>query len=183
MRRVFIVHRWGGAPHDDWYPWLKSELESLGYQVHVPEMPDTESPQIDSWIRTLSDSVGILDENTYFVGHSIGGQTILRYLQSQSRACAGVLFVAGWFTLQGLESEDEESIARPWLETPIDFDRVRKLIPRSLAIFSDNDPYVALDNKEIFRSKLISQIAVEHEMGHFNQDNLNHIKEIIKFFK
>ena len=45
MKRVFIIHGWTGKPEGDWFPWLKQELETKGFQVQIPEMPDTEKPK------------------------------------------------------------------------------------------------------------------------------------------
>src|SRR3989344_1157111 len=86
MKRVFVIHRWSGGPEDDWRPWLKEELEAKGYEVVVPEMPETEHPQIGKWVAKIAEVVGMPDENTYFVGHSIGCQTIMRYLQTLPEA-------------------------------------------------------------------------------------------------
>lgn len=61
VKRVFIVHQWFGNPNSDWYPWAKLKLEQLGYQVHVPEMPDTDHPKIDAWISKLSEEVSKLE--------------------------------------------------------------------------------------------------------------------------
>lgn len=169
MKRVFIVHRWSGIPKGDWYPWLASQLEFKGYDVHVPVMPHPDEPTIDEWTMFLAHAVGTLDKDTYFIGHSIGCQTILRYLEAQKTECGGALFVAGWFTLQGLETDDEQRIAAPWLETPLDFDKIRKNLPHSTALFSDNDPFAPLSDKEIFRAKLNTQIIVEHDKGHFTE--------------
>jgi len=30
MKRVFIIHGWGGNPEEGWLPWLKKELEAKG---------------------------------------------------------------------------------------------------------------------------------------------------------
>jgi predicted alpha/beta hydrolase family esterase len=123
MKRVFIIHRWGATPKSDWYPWLKEQLEKDGYEVHVPAMPDTEIPVIEKWIGCLSDAVGTPDNETYFVGHSIGCQTILRYLDSHMfeplETVGGAVFVAGWFNLENLESDEEKNIAAPWIERPV----------------------------------------------------------------
>lgn len=167
MKRIFIVHGWGGSPNEVLHKWLKSELERGDYAIHVPTMPHTENPTIEEWVAHLSQQVGKLDAHTYFIGHSIGCQAILRYLETEKIACGGVVFIAGWFTLQGLETPEEERIAAPWLETPIDYDKVKKNLSQSVAIFSDNDPFVPLSDKEIFRAKLGSHIIVEHDKGHF----------------
>ena len=41
QKRVVIIHGWGGYPDEGWRPWLKHELETKGFLVLVPAMPDT----------------------------------------------------------------------------------------------------------------------------------------------
>jgi len=71
-KRVFIIHGWGGSPEGGCLPWLKSELEKNNFEVLAPQMPNTEEPKIEEWVSYLSEFVGEIDENTCFVGHSIG---------------------------------------------------------------------------------------------------------------
>ncbi len=162
--KVVIVHGWDGKPEMHWYPWLKSKLN---IETIIPEMPDTENPRIDAWVGKL-EKMG-LGEDTIFVGHSIGCQTILRYLVDKK--AKGVVLVAPWMKLNQkvLEEEGPESvaIAKPWIETPIDWD---KIDAKTVCIFSDNDHFVPLDNKNIFKEKLNAEIIVEHNMGHFIEE-------------
>ena len=74
------------------------------------------------WIDTLSSKVESLDEDTYFLGHSIGCQTIMRFLETKELTnIGGILFVAPWLDLLPKAIEDEESYntAYPWINTPI----------------------------------------------------------------
>lgn len=170
-RRVFIVHGWDGSPKSDFIPWLKKELEAKGFEVHSPAMPNPEEPKIETWVPILAQAVGIVDENTFFVGHSVACQTILRFLESlpENKKVGGAVFVAGFFNLTNLEDKETEEIARPWIETPIDFEKVKSVLNKSIAIFSDNDPFVSLNNKDQFANKLGSKIIIEHNMSHFNE--------------
>ena len=184
MERIFIVDRWEGSPEKDWYQWLANRLEKKAYQVHLLEMPHPEKPEIKEWVEHLSQAVGKLDEETHFIGHSIGCQTILRYLSTQKRKAGKVALVAGWATLQGLETKQEEEITLPWLTTPIDWDKAKYNLSEIIAIFSDNDPFVPLDNKDIFKAKLGAKIIVEHDRGHFTQDDgATELPIILNFFK
>lgn len=173
QKRVFIVHGWGGSPNQkDWIPWLKKELENKGYQVQTPYMPYPSNPKIQTWIPYLNQVVGDINKNTFFVGHSIGCQAIIRYLESlpSNKKAGGAVFVAGFFTLDNLETEEDRKIANPWLETPIDFEKVKLHSDKFIAIFSDNDPDVPLNNKEKFEKKLGAKTLVEHQKGHFSED-------------
>ena len=171
-KRVFIVHGWDGYPEEGWFPWLKKELEAKGFSVFVPQFPKPHEPQINNWVPELKAVVGAPDKQTYFVGHSMGCQTIVRYLESlpEGMKVGGVVFVAGFFKrLTGLEdNEMVRSIVKEWLMTPLDLHAVKSHMKKSVAIFSDNDPYVPIDNKEDFVLKLGSKIVIEHNQGHFS---------------
>jgi len=169
MKKVYIVHGWTGNPNEGWFPWLKSELESKGFEVHSPSMPNTDAPEINAWVNHLSKIVGTPNEETYFLGHSIGCQTIMRYLANLpgDSKVGGTVFVAGFFNLISEMDEEDKEIAKPWLETPIDTDKVKKICPKTIAIFSDNDPDVPLSDSELFKEKLGSKIKIEHNKGHF----------------
>lgn len=184
MKRVFIIHRWSGGPDDDWRPWLKVELEKLGFKVFVPEMPDTDTPVIEKWVKYLSDLVGIADEDTYFVGHSIGCQTILRYLENVNRPVGSAVFVAGWFDLKNLEDSDAKEIAEPWIKRPIDLGKVRKVLPKSTLIISDNDPYGCFEENKKKFAELDSKIIVLHNAGHITrEDGYSELPEVLEEFK
>ncbi len=172
MKRVIIVHGWGGHPGEGWFPWLKKELEKKGIEVLIPQLPDAEEPRIEKWVPALSGAVGIPDEETYFVGHSMGCQTIARYLETlpEGQKVGGAVFVAGFFKrLTGLEDEEQETW-KLWLASPVDLEKAKSHLPKSVAIFSDDDPFVPLENVDDFRDKLGSEIIIVPKAGHFNDE-------------
>ena len=171
-RRVFIIHGWDGTPQEGWFPWLKQQLEERGFQVYVPQMPEANKPRIQNWVPALAAVVGTADKDSYFIGHSMGAQTIARYLESlpDGVRVGGAVFVAGFFKrLTGLENDaDVQATDRHWLEAPIDLKKVAAHMRASVALFSDNDPYVPLDNQDDFRKEFHSLVIVLHHMGHFS---------------
>lgn len=171
---VVLIHGWGGKPSDGWFPWLKKELESASYAVWAPQMPHANHPRIDPWLRTIQTSVdGPLDQNI-FVGHSLGCQAIVRYLAqyNKNERAKGAVFVAGFFKrLTGLDdSKNTKDTFSHWLSTPVHLDAAADRLQRSIAVFSNNDPYVPLDNMVDFKESLKSEIRVEKQMGHFSGD-------------
>ena len=169
-KRVFIVHGWGGYQEEGWFPWLKRELETRGFQVFIPQLPDADKPRIEKWIPALVSAVGVADVDTYFVGHSMGCQAIARYVENLDQKIGGAVLVAGFFKrLTGLEDDaDVQETDRHWLTRPLDFEKVKAHLGKSIAIFSDNDPWVPLDNQDDFRDKLRSKIVIEHAKRHFS---------------
>jgi len=171
-KRAIIVHGWDNTPEDGWFPWLKTELEQHGFEVIVPQLPDAAVPRIEKWVPALAQAVGVADEQTYFIGHSMGCQAIARYLEGlpEGQKVGGAVFVAGFFKhLTGLNNNlDERRVNDHWFGTTLDLGKVRAHLPKSVAIFSDDDPWVPLDNQDDFRDTLGSEIIIQHGKGHFS---------------
>lgn len=175
MKKADIIHGWDGYPEEGCFPWLKKQLEANGFQVEVPEMPDTDNPKIDVWIPHLQKIIQNPDKDTYLIGHSIGTQTIMRYVETlpENTKLGGIVFLAGFIHLLDTAYEDEEDreIAKPWLETPINWEKIKQTTNNITAIFSDNDECVPLSDKDIFKEKLNAEIIIEHNKGHFSEDS------------
>lgn len=182
-KRVVIVHGWDGYPEEGWFPWLQNELEAKGFKVVVPTMPEPAAPDIGKWVSYLANIVGEVDENTYFIGHSIGCQAILRYLETiHGKKIGGAVFVAGWFILSDLETEEEKIIGKPWVETQMDFDKIKAITTNFVAIFSEDDPVVPFEeNKKLFEDKIGAKIIIDNNKGHFSaSDNINSLPSALQ---
>ena len=183
MNKIYLVHCWDGTKEDGWYPWLDKELTNENTTVYRFNMPNTENPKIEEWVPFLDSMVKDLDSNTYFVGHSIGCQTILRFLQSRDITnIGGILLVAPWLDLlpEAINEPESYETAKPWLTTPIDFEKVKKFTSNINCIFSDDDYFVSLSQKEVFERVLNAKTIVVSNKGHISQeDDVYELKEIL----
>ncbi len=174
-KRIFIVHGFGAIVDEGWLGWLRRELETQGFLVASLQMPNTNKPEIQVWVNYLKNAVGSLDENTFFIGHSIGCQAIARYLESLpvAETSGGAIFVSGFFKRLTIADFDDESkkVLREWLDAPINLIVVKRHLLKSIAIFSDDDPYVPIDNVEEFKYIIGSEIIIEHKQGHFSSSS------------
>ncbi len=164
MKRAIIVHCWGGSPEYCWYPSVKKELEGKGFQVEVPAMPDTDKPNLHTWLPKLKETVGRADKDTFLIGHSAGCITILRYLESlpDGEEIGGAVLVAGFLDDLGFAE------LKNFFETPIDFEKIKAKCKNFVAIMSDNDPYVPLDRAATLKEKLGAEVIIKHGMNHFS---------------
>jgi len=164
-KRVFIIHGWEGHPENGWKPWLKKELERENFSVNVPAMPDTNNPKMGNWIDHLSKIVGMPDKDCYFVGHSLGCIAILRYFESINDIIGGSVLVAGFSDNLGYKELNS------FFTEPIIWNNIRSKCKETIAIHSDDDPYVPLKYADIFEKKLGAKIIIEHNMKHFSGDD------------
>ena len=164
LKRVFIIHGYGATPDDNWFPWLKKELETKDFEVQVPQMPDADNPTLDKWLPHLQQIVGQCNENTYLVGHSLGTITVLRFLEAlpESEKAGGIVLVGGF----------SESLGFKPLETitqkPHHYEKVKRSANKIMAIHSTDDKSVPYRFAEIIRDKLSADLITLHGAGHIN---------------
>ena len=174
MKKIYLVHCWDGTSSDGWYPWLEEKTNDQNIKLIKFDMPNTANPKIEEWVDYLNSKVDLLNEETYFIGHSIGCQTILRYLETKEiTKIGGILFVAPWLDLlpEAIEDEDSYNTAQPWINTPIDFEKVKQFTNNISCIFSDNDYFVSIEQEKEFRNKLNSKTVIVNNKGHISQDD------------
>lgn len=170
-RPLFIVPRWAGRPDTDFYPWLEENLRESPRglaPVRTLDMPNPSTPTIEAWVGTLGAAVGPAPApSTILMGHSVGCQTVLRYLATlpPGHAIDGVLLVAGWWEVD----TPWESLI-PWLQTPVDLDRVRAAARRFVVLLSDNDPFTSdsVRNRQLWEERLGAEVVLAPGARHFN---------------
>lgn len=164
MKRIVLVHGWGGKPDSNWLPWLKSKMEEKGFTVAAPEMPNTDHPNLMAWIAKLSEIIGMPEENCYLVGHSLGCITILRYLASLNpgEKIGGAVLVAGFTENPGIKE-----IAN-FFERPLDYEKAKVHCGKFIALNSDNDKYVPVELGHLLQEKLGAELLIQH-LGHFQE--------------
>jgi uncharacterized protein len=177
--RAFIIHGYQSNPGEAWLPWLRAELEKRGCIVALPAMPTPDWPVISEWIAFIAELVGEPDNRTVMVGHSLGCQAVIRYLEtlgSAGKCVAKTVLVAGSFppALTAAEADAKTGgsrILRPWFTTPVDAAKVKKVAGKCTVIISDDDPYIDVSQAAAsFRLALDPKIIIETGKGHYNED-------------
>jgi len=166
MQRAFIIHGWEGNPDEGWMPWLRAELEKQGWKVESPLMPHRFRPKLNEWLETLSQLVGQPDEQTYFVGHSLGCYTILKYLENlpDETKVGGVVMVAGFAG----NLKRSFPILDEYYASGLDWAKVRAHCHNFTAIFSTRDDYVHVQSAAEFERELGAKIIENNEWKHFS---------------
>lgn len=168
MRNIFIIHGSYGHPGENWFPWLKSELEKLDHRVFVPAfpVPKTEATgdhKLDLWMKELDGYKEYIDKEVIFVAHSRGCLFTYRILEQQIPLYAAFL-VAPWITkyLAGGWTRDDLS-----QKDPFDWGKMRNGAKHIEVFQSTNDEIPVNEGKQVAQNLGAEFILVENA-GHFN---------------
>lgn len=167
MRRVIILHGWTGHSQENWFPWLKEQLEKKGFAVETPDFPDSYFPKLRQWLKTLKKTIGIPDKYLILIGHSLGAVTVLRYLETlpQKKKIKAAILVAGFVTPE-VKVDSKELI--DFLTSPWDWSKIRRRAKYFFVINSDNDPYIPLSEAHLLAKNLHQKLILLKNQGHFN---------------
>ena len=140
--------------------------------------------------KKIKEIVEPINNNDIFIGHSVGRQAILRYIEklNENEKIKKVILIAPWMHLDDNTIKEEGKkiikIAKPWMETPINFRKIKTHCDEFIAIFSNNDPYIPLSNTKIFKEKLNADILVLKNKGHFDSTSkIDKLPELLDFIK
>ena len=161
---IFIIHGAYGNPEENWFPWLKKELES--HTVFVPRFPTPEDQTLDNWMDVFKEYIDKIDGETIFVGHSLGPAFILSVLEKLNVQVKASFFVSGFTGLLGNPQFDE--INKTFVDKDFDWEKIKNNCKQFYLFHSDNDPYVPLEKGKELGEKVDSEIILIEGAGHFN---------------
>ncbi|NYZ78796.1 serine hydrolase family protein [Candidatus Micrarchaeota archaeon] len=166
MTDVFIIHGIGGSPSENWFPWLKDELEKLGCRVFAPRFPDSENPKLESWLAAFEKYKPQL-ENSIVVSHSLGVAFLLSMMEGPNRPVKAAFFVAGF--VSPLNNPEFDELTKTFVAKPFDWGKIRRNCRKFYVISSDNDPYVPLEQGRTIAKNLKIELTVLKNAGHMNE--------------
>jgi leucyl-tRNA synthetase len=107
-----LLHGYTGSPEVNFFPWLKKELERRGAKVYVPELPNSNDPNVYDQVAEVLKSVPF-DENTVLVGHSLGGVVAMKVLEQLKKPLRKTVLITS-FTQNRFLDEPFRAYAFDW---------------------------------------------------------------------
>ncbi|MDA2812528.1 alpha/beta hydrolase [Nocardiopsis sp. RSe5-2] len=167
-RRASIFHGYGATPQDHWFGWLAEQMERVGIQTEVPALPESASPAPDAWAAAVAEAVGVPDEGSVVVAHSLGCLAVLRYLASLTGPwrLGRLVLVAGFVdTLPALPGLDG------FIGDGVDPAGVGEKVGSLTVLRSDDDPYVPAGHTDRLADLLGTTALIVPGAGHFLADD------------
>lgn len=164
MNNAIIFHGTGCTPDSFWHPYLKRELEQRGYEVWVPALPDTDTPELAKWLPVAQQ--GTYSKDTVVVAHSAGCPLALAVVEKLEHPIRLVLLVAGFARLRKEWHRKEGT-----LQSSYDWEKIKKNAGRFVFINSDNDPWGITDVEGRYMfDHLGGMQIILHGAGHMGSD-------------
>lgn len=186
--KFVIFHGTYGNSEGNWFPYLRKQLELIDQEVLVPQFPVEDWDQITKLgekkakpkNQTLSNWLDFFKKNVLkeikndkqlvFIGHSLSPVFILHAVSMFNLKLDCGIFVCPFFQLPKAIWQID-LVNRGFYKNDFDFVKLKKLIPSSYVLYSDNDPYVNPKYPLDFASKIGSNVIMVKGAKHFNAEN------------
>ncbi|MFT5036831.1 MAG: putative alpha/beta hydrolase family esterase [Candidatus Azotimanducaceae bacterium] len=172
VKNAFIIHGAYGNPDENWIPWLRTELESSGYNVFAPQFPTPEGQSYDSWMNVIELHLSEFNKKTVLIGHSIGATFALSILEKLDVQIAKTALVAGFVgSFEGKYANQMfDSINKTIAEREFDWEKIKNNSKEFYILYGNNDPYVPPEKPHELGKHLQVEPIVIPGGGHLNED-------------
>lgn len=170
--KIYLIPRYGGNATSDWYNWIDNRLhQQLGITLTRLNMPNWQAPDKEEALAHLEANIQQLDEETYFIAHSIGCLAVLNLInkkleQGEPLKLGGFLFVAAWFKVDKIWDT-----LLPWLDNDdLNYPALQQAFARRKVVISDNDQFHNdyRNNEALWQSRMAADVQVIPDRAHFN---------------
>ncbi len=194
--KFVIFHGSFGSPEGNWFPELKERLEAFDQEVIVPKLPVedwntikkdqiTENQNLANWFKEFENVYKNLkkDDKVCFIGHSLGCVFILHLVSKYNIKLDSAIFVSPFMeSLNGMWQI--EIVNKTFYKKDFDFEKLKKLIPISYTLYSNNDPYVDSKYSLDFSKAINSSPILVSGAGHMNSEvNMNEFPLVYELCK
>jgi predicted alpha/beta hydrolase family esterase len=171
--RLIIHHSFGRKSQSNWYRSVAEALSDT-YDVVIPDAPNTAQGRISEWLPAFAALNP--DENTVAVGHSLGGDVLLRYLEQPGHKLKAVFLVAT--PIDDLKWDDLQ--ATGFFAKPFDWPTIVANAEHFFVLASGDDRTVPYAHAESLAANLHARLITFNDKGHFNQDSFPELVTVIK---
>ena len=163
-----IIHGVYANPDANWFPWLKKELESRGYEVIVPKFPTPLDQSLESWTRVIENYENKINEETVLIGHSLGASFVLNYLEKTNKKIKAAYLVAGFHKLLGGQYDE---LNKSFLDKEFNWEKIKSSCGKFFVFASDNDEYVPFEITQDLVQKLNAEFNIVPGGGHLSKNS------------
>lgn len=171
MENYFIIHGSFSSPYSNWIGWLHDFIEEEGKQVYVPDFPiGVRYQNYENWSRLLKSylDLGLINENTTIIGHSIAPAFISKFLIENKIKIKKLIFVCGFNNYFGINEEYDTVNKTMYMDNLQD---VKQYANEIICFYSDNDPYVKYEAEKAFADTVTTEQILLPKAGHINSES------------
>ncbi|NCC14863.1 MAG: serine hydrolase family protein [Clostridia bacterium] len=179
---IYLVHGFTASSKANWFPWLKDQLQKNGIALIIPDMPNTNDPHLLPWLQMLEEAAKEINENSIFIGHSLGCITALHFILKKNIKIKAAILVSGFMKENPMEIQKEG--LSEFMEEAIDVETLKCLIPDRVIMTAVDDDIVPTAATRKMAEQLEARLIELSGGKHFiDRDGFTEFPEVLEVLK
>jgi len=171
-KNILILHGFESNSREHWFLKAKELFQKEGFQVFVPDMPETFFPKKEDWVKTIEGFHP--DDNWILIGHSLGGVAILKYLEKAEKPIGHTVLLSVPFNAMKFGAIEN------FFESGFNWQKIKANCKHFDIVNEDADPVIPIEHGKNFVKNLNGKLHILHGFTHFHKIDLNFLKKLIK---
>lgn len=170
-RKILVLHGWNSGPNEYWFKDVKNYFEPKGYEVVVPEMPGDYFPDFKGWLKAIEDFAPT--EKDILIGHSLGGATIMKYLEVANNPVGHTILTATPVDAMGFNQVDN------FFGVGFEWEKIKKNAGKINLIYEEDDRVVPLKHGQTLAKELGAPIEITPGGSHLYKLDMKLLERMI----
>jgi predicted alpha/beta hydrolase family esterase len=158
---IYLIHGYTANVNSNWFPSFKEEIENDNTTVIILDMPNSKAPKFDEWLLHLENKIVNYNENTIFIGHSLGCVSILNFLKTKYQKFKGLFLVSGFVEETPIPELSE------FVQSKLDYSSIQNQTVNRISISAKDDDIIPFEYSKRLAQKLDTQFILLNEGKHF----------------
>ncbi len=179
--KIVFIHGYTASHLADWYPNISKELDKLGVDYKIPDLPGETRPNAKEWLEMLHKVISQTNKPLVLVGHSLGARTVLLYLEKY-RPKAERVFLIATFANRVENAQRKDGEAYPdFFKHKIDLEKIKPLVGKFVVMHSKDDSSIPYWQGEEIAKDLDAELITYKDRNHFsNPENAPFVLEQLR---
>jgi predicted alpha/beta hydrolase family esterase len=175
---IYLIHGFTASGKANWFPWLQEQLQKNSIELIVPDMPNSDDPYLMPWLQKIEDISKEINEDSIFIGHSLGCITTLQFILKKNIKIKGAILVSGFMDENPMEVQ-KEGLSQ-FVDAFVDVEEVKALIPYRVVITAEDDDIVPTAATKKMAERLDAKLIELNSGKHFiDRDGFTEFPEVL----
>lgn len=166
--KIVLLHGWEGNKDERFFVWLDEQLTKHGHQVLRFNLPNTNFPKQEEWLKEISRQIGYVNQKTILVGFSLGGVAALRFLETLDEDA----FLGAVYLLAAPINDLGYQPLTNFFQTDFNWPVINKLTDKKYVYCSTDDDVVPADHGKKLVDCLNTEATLINGVKHFTKETL-----------
>lgn len=180
-KKIIFIHGYTASSRADWYPNIKPELDKLGVDYSMPDLPGGTHPHSREWLEIIDNEVKSTTKPIVLVGHSLGTRAALLYLDKFEPKVDTVLLIAAFNNDWEVNKKRRDGNYADFFEYPLDLEKIKHSAKKFIVMHAKDDESINYSQGVEISEELGAELITYEDRKHFSApENYTYVLEVLK---